>query len=52
MFEDVTISPNFRWYVLATVSLGTFMSTLDGSIVNVALPTISGQFSVELSALQ
>ncbi len=52
MFEDVKTSPNFRWYVLATVSLGTFMSTLDGSIVNVALPTISGQFRVELSALQ
>lgn len=30
-----------RWLILANVSVGTFMSTLDGSIANVALPTIS-----------
>ena len=52
MFENVKKSPNYRWYVLAAVSTGTFMSTLDSSIVNVALPTISEQFQVELSTLQ
>ncbi|TDF98892.1 MFS transporter [Paenibacillus piri] len=35
-----------RWIVLANVSVGTFMATLDGSIANVALPTMS----VELNA--
>ncbi|MET0637454.1 MAG: MFS transporter [Chitinophagaceae bacterium] len=29
-----------KWKVLATVALGTFMATLDSSIVNIALPTI------------
>ncbi len=52
MFNDIKSSPDYRWYVLATVSIGTFMSTLDSSIVNVALPTISGQFHSELSVLQ
>jgi EmrB/QacA subfamily drug resistance transporter len=52
MFENIKNSPDYRWYVLATVSVGTFMSTLDSSIVNVALPTISGQFHAELSVLQ
>lgn len=34
-----TSLPN-KWMVLATVMFGTFMSTLDSSIVNIALPTI------------
>lgn len=29
-----------KWAVLFTVAFGTFMATLDGSIVNIALPTI------------
>lgn len=31
--------PN-KWLVLATLAFGTFMATLDSSIVNIALPTI------------
>ncbi|WP_425290921.1 MFS transporter [Spirosoma linguale] len=34
-----TSSPN-KWIILGTVMFGTFMSTLDSSIVNIALPTI------------
>ena len=45
-------SPRYRWFILATVSVGTFMSTLDSSIVNVALPTISGKLQADLSTLQ
>ena len=32
-------APN-KWIILGTVVFGTFMSTLDSSIVNIALPTI------------
>ncbi|MCK8490231.1 MFS transporter [Spirosoma sp. RP8] len=32
-------APN-KWIILGTVMFGTFMSTLDSSIVNIALPTI------------
>ncbi len=52
MFDNIKNSPKYRWYVLATVAIGTFMATLDSSIVNVALPTISGQFNSNLSTLQ
>ncbi|KJR49278.1 MDR-type permease [Desulfosporosinus sp. I2] len=52
MFENIKNSPNYRWYVLATVAIGTFMATLDSSIVNVALPTISSQLNSDLSTLQ
>jgi len=52
MFANIKNSTDYRWFVLATVSIGTFMSTLDSSIVNVALPTISGQLHSDLSTLQ
>lgn len=45
-------STRYRWFILANVSIGTFMSTLDSSIVNVALPTMSSQLHAELTALQ
>ncbi|AET69976.1 drug resistance transporter, EmrB/QacA subfamily [Desulfosporosinus orientis DSM 765] len=52
MLDAIKTSQNYRWYVLATVAIGTFMATLDSSIVNVALPTISGQFHSDLTTLQ
>jgi EmrB/QacA subfamily drug resistance transporter len=41
-----------KWLVLSTVSLGTFMATLDGSIVNISLPTIQAAFGVDLSIVE
>lgn len=43
---------NKKWLVLANVALGTFMATLDGSIVNVALPTIAGDLKVTMGEIQ
>ncbi|MEF2967608.1 MFS transporter [Paenibacillus sp. M1] len=40
------------WVILANVSLGTFMSTLDGSIANVALPTIAGELGASIHVVQ
>lgn len=37
-------SPKYKWYALGAVMLGTFMSPLDASIANVALPTIGRAF--------
>ncbi|AIG26882.1 MFS transporter [Brevibacillus laterosporus] len=47
-----TIRTTLRWWILANVSLGIFMSTLDGSITNVALPSISGTLDVPLHIVQ
>ena len=52
IISSLKSSPRYRWYILATVSVGTFMATLDSSIVNVALPTISGQLQADLATLQ
>lgn len=41
-----------KWLILGTVSIGTFMATLDSSIVNVSLPTIREYFGVDLGIIQ
>lgn len=41
-----------KWAAFLTVSAGGFMSTIDGSILNVALPTIMGDLSAPLAAIQ
>ncbi|GAW91123.1 MFS transporter [Calderihabitans maritimus] len=45
-------SSSQRWWVLANVSVGTFMATLDSSIVNVALPTIGKELYGDVNRLQ
>ena len=35
----------YRYLALATVSFGVFLSTMDNSIVNVALPTLAAEFN-------
>lgn len=41
--------PAYPWFVLVTVMLGTFMVVLDGTIVNVAIPSIMASFGVTVS---
>lgn len=40
-----------KWVILAAVSAGAFMGTIDASIVNIALPTISRAFSLEVKTV-
>ncbi|MCM0604552.1 MAG: MFS transporter [Xanthomonadaceae bacterium] len=37
-----------KWWVLTAVACGTFMATLDSSIVTIALPTLTKEFSTDL----
>ena len=41
-----------KWWVLAAVMVGTFMSPLDSSIVNVALPTLGKAFNVPITSVE
>jgi Arabinose efflux permease len=41
-----------RWLILIVVNLFTFMSTLDASIVNVALPQISKELNLPIASSQ
>lgn len=46
-----TINEN-RWFILLVVVMLTFMSTLDGSIVNVALPIMAKSLNVTSAGIQ
>ena len=41
-----------KWLVFCLVATGVFMSTLDSSIVNIALPVIMGIFAVPMSVIE
>lgn len=43
---------NKRWIILLTTVLLTFMATIDGSIVNVALPVMSQKLSVSMASIE
>ena len=41
-----------NWLIFLMVAIGIFMATLDGSIVNIALPSIMVDFGVQLATVQ
>ena len=41
----------YKWLALLTVSIGTFMGTLDASIVNISLPRLTEVFQTEPSVV-
>jgi len=47
-----TLPPTQKWLVFFMVAIGIFMATLDGSIVNIALPSIMSDFGVPLATIQ
>ncbi|WP_229106316.1 MFS transporter, partial [Paenibacillus sp. 1001270B_150601_E10] len=49
--EDAEIQKK-RWIILIVLNLFTFMSTLDGSIVNIALPVLSKELGLPIGQIQ
>ncbi|MFO7172095.1 MAG: MFS transporter [Bacillota bacterium] len=43
--------PSRKWLVLAVVGVGTFMSALDGSIVNISIPQIQAEYGVTIGTV-
>jgi DHA2 family multidrug resistance protein len=44
--------PLYRWSVLGTVMIGTFMAVLDATVVNVALPKLMAYFGVSVDRVE
>jgi len=41
-----------KWWVMLSVAMGTFLGTIDGSIMNVALPTLKKALDTDLAMVQ
>ena len=41
-----------KWFVLVAIAMAIFLGTIDGSIVNVALPTLAEEFDTTFSVTQ
>jgi len=41
-----------KWLVLLTIGVGTFMSALDGSVVNAILPVIQEYFKTNVANVE
>ncbi|MDI6901008.1 MAG: MFS transporter [Anaerosomatales bacterium] len=50
--DDALSADRTRWWVLGTVGVGTFMSALDASIVNVALPVIREELGTSVATVE
>lgn len=50
--EQESVDYSRKWYVMAAVAMGVFLATIDGSIVNVALPTLVRAFHTEFAVVQ
>lgn len=43
---------NYKWMVMITVGIGTFMSAMSSSIVNIALPFMGSTFNADMALLE
>ncbi|MBE0522779.1 MAG: MFS transporter [Methanosarcinales archaeon] len=45
-------NPNYKWKAMFVVSIGVFMATLDSSIINISLPTLTKYFLTDITTIQ
>jgi len=48
---EKTKSTEYKWLTLLTVSIGTFMSALDASVVNISFPILADVFETDASVV-
>lgn len=52
MKEHNAVDYSLKWHVMAAVAMGVFLGTIDGSIVNVALPTLVEDLQTDFPTVQ
>ena len=52
MLKNLSQTSNYKWWVFATVAIGTFMTVVDHGSVIIALPEIESHFSTDLPTVQ
>jgi EmrB/QacA subfamily drug resistance transporter len=52
MHPSTNVDYRRKWFVLSAVGMGIFLGTIDGSIVNIALPTLAHNFGSEFATVE
>ena len=52
MQQSRSVDYHLKWFVMAAVSMGIFLATIDGSIVNIALPTLVKELNSDFTTIQ
>jgi EmrB/QacA subfamily drug resistance transporter len=52
MIPETTPDYSRKWYILLAVGMGIFLATIDGSIVNIALPTLVTDLHTDFAIVQ
>lgn len=52
MDKAIVVDYKRKWKVMIAVSMGVFLATIDGSIVNIALPTLVRAFNTQFAVVQ
>lgn len=47
-----TLGLDRKWWILIAIGVGTFMSALDGSVVNTILPVMRSQFGSDVASIE
>lgn len=50
--SEESVDYSRKWYVMAAVAMSIFLATIDGSIVNVALPTLVRELNTDFATVQ
>jgi EmrB/QacA subfamily drug resistance transporter len=50
--ETQAVDYSRKWYVMSAVAMGIFLATIDGSIVNVAMPTLVRDLNTDFPTVQ
>jgi EmrB/QacA subfamily drug resistance transporter len=50
--QEQQVDYSRKWHVMAAVAMGIFLATIDGSIVNVALPTLVRELGADFATVQ
>ena len=46
------MSPRYKWWVYGAIAIGLFLTVMDQSGINIALPEIADQFALDLPTVQ
>ena len=50
--QRITESPNYKWWAYAAIAVGMFLTVMDQSGVNIALPRIAEHFDADIPTVQ